>query len=91
MRRNTPNTCLPGLALHGYEIHHGETGMDRLKPLIQSKAGDIIGGGDDSGRIWGTYLHGLFDADEFRRWVLNRVRIQKGLEAASGYYSALHA
>ena len=33
----------------------------------------------DNGRIWGTYLHGVFDAPGFRRAWLNRARARKGL------------
>jgi cobyric acid synthase len=39
--------------------------------------GAVIGAGRD--RVWGTYLHGLFDADEFRRWFIDRLRKRKGL------------
>ena len=28
---------------------------------------------------WGTYLHGVFDADEFRRWFIDDLRQRKGL------------
>ncbi len=30
------------------------------------------------GRVWGTYLHGVFDADEFRRWFIDRLRQYRG-------------
>jgi cobyric acid synthase len=32
------------------------------------------------GRVFGTYIHGLFDQSSFRRWWLNRLRISKGWE-----------
>ena len=35
--------------------------------------------GAGRGRCWGTYLHGLFDNDAFRRAFLNRVRSSLGL------------
>jgi cobyric acid synthase len=31
-------------------------------------------------RVWGTYLHGVFDADAFRRSFLDELRKRKGLE-----------
>ena len=31
--------------------------------------------------IWGTYLHGVFDADAFRRWFVDRLRVRRGLPA----------
>lgn len=40
------------------------------------------------GQIWGTYLHGLFDNDLFRRAWLNGIRMTKGLPAVSVSFNA---
>lgn len=37
-----------------------------------------MGHSDLTGRIWGTYIHGIFDKDEFRRNYLDRIRIRNG-------------
>ena len=70
------------LGISGYEIHHGTTTplLSLVKPAISNEQGDAIGYGLKDGRVWGTYLHGLFDADEFRRWFINDLRKRKGLE-----------
>lgn len=76
------------LEVIGYEIHHGET--EPLLPTVraaivpQGVTGGVpvskaLGFGSKSGLIWGTYLHGLFDADEFRRWFVDFLRDRKGL------------
>ncbi len=74
-----------GLAVRGYEIHHGRTGgMERL-PLMKTPHEDsgsgLVGAGTEDGMVWGTYLHGVFDADEFRRWFIDRLRLRRGLAA----------
>ena len=33
----------------------------------------------EGGRIWGTYLHGVFDSDPFRRWFIDHLRTRRGL------------
>ncbi|MFW6414823.1 MAG: cobyric acid synthase, partial [Thermodesulfobacteriota bacterium] len=76
-------THLPSnTSLLGYEIHHGRTRRlrDDVKPVITNPEDREIGLSTLDERIWGTYLHGLFDADEFRRWFIDRVRKEKGLE-----------
>lgn len=68
-----------GLMVKGYEIHHGKSDGMHLTPIIIREDGEIIGVGLKETPLWGTYLHGIFDADEFRRWFIDRLRIRKGL------------
>ncbi|MER9656218.1 cobyric acid synthase [Mesorhizobium sp. M0152] len=66
------------LPLEGYEIHLGRTtGPDRLRPSA------IINGADDGavsadGKVWGTYMHGLFGADAFRGKFLESLGVRGG-------------
>jgi len=69
-----------GETMHGYEIHHGQTrALDGALPAVTAACGRTIGHASATGRIWGTYLHGAFDADVFRRGFVNRLRGRKGL------------
>lgn len=55
-----------GVDLSGYEIHLGRTtGPDRARPFAVVD-GAAEGAISPDGRIIGTYLHGLFGADQFR-------------------------
>lgn len=67
------------MSVKGYEIHHGRTDAGTLPPVIRRADGEVIGAGTPDGRVWGTYLHGIFDADEFRRWFIDRLRSGCGL------------
>ena len=66
------------LPLEGYEIHLGRTiGPDTLRPSA------IINGADDGavstdGKVFGTYMHGLFGADAFRGKFLESLGIKGG-------------
>ncbi|WP_207261812.1 cobyric acid synthase [Desulfovibrio sp. Huiquan2017] len=70
-----------GLTVHGYEIHHGRTEplSDDLRVALRDNAGEPLGYMRPDGRVLGTYLHGLFDADGFRRWFIDQLRMDKGL------------
>ena len=80
-----------GLVVSGYEIHHGKSrNIKKYAPAfnIIERAGKHMPKSADgivalSGRIYGTYIHGIFDADIFRRDFLNRVRSKKGWGALS--------
>jgi adenosylcobyric acid synthase len=68
------------LAVHGYEIHHGRSlPAEHLEPAVVRADGEVIGVTRPDGLIWGSYLHGIFDADAFRRWFVDRLRRRKGL------------
>jgi cobyric acid synthase CobQ len=80
--RRVSATHLPsGHQVTGYEIHHGRSDTSRAQPLVRREDGEIIGAGSAEGLVWGTYLHGIFDADEFRRWFVDRLRTRKKLPA----------
>jgi adenosylcobyric acid synthase len=77
-----------GLPVRGYEIHMGESRALRpTKPLVRIRtrngAGvELLDGATDAhGRVWGCYVHGLFDNVEFRRHFLDEVRAAFGLSA----------
>ena len=46
------------------------------------------------GSVWGTYLHGVFDAPAFRRRILNDLRLRRGwapLPAGSAHSRERHS
>jgi adenosylcobyric acid synthase len=69
----------------GYEIHLGVTEYEPgTRPLFrlqrEGTEGPVADGAQDaSGRVVGTYLHGLFDADPFRHAALRALRAAAGL------------
>ncbi|MBN1314697.1 MAG: cobyric acid synthase [Anaerolineales bacterium] len=61
---------LAGKTITGYEIHMGQSDLlpGRARPLFQLEHRKGVDGAvDQSNRIWGAYLHGLFDNSAFRR------------------------
>ena len=68
-----------GHRVKGYEIHHGQTEGNHLLPTLIREDGEMIGFRSVDGRCWGTYLHGIFDGDDFRRWFIDRLRERRGL------------
>ncbi|RMG06091.1 MAG: cobyric acid synthase [Nitrospirae bacterium] len=75
--------CKPDTELRGYEIHmgrsYGDASIFRLWNRDEKIRGDWYDG-SRKGSVWGTYVHGIFDNDTFRRGYLNFVRQKKGLE-----------
>jgi cobyric acid synthase CobQ len=75
----TARHAASGLRLRGYEIHHGESSGEHLQPAVIREDGKALGFESADGRVLGTYLHGLFDADPFRRWFIDGLRRARGL------------
>ena len=66
--------CRSKNRVHGYEIHIGTTtGTDTRQPLFEIE-GSSDGAISVSGKIQGTYLHGMFGSDEYRSWWLDSIR-----------------
>ncbi len=70
-----------GEPVTGYEIHAGRLQMaKRVKPVfkILERGGSSVEEWDGCRlpreKVWGTYLHGLFESDRFRHWFLGRLQ-----------------
>lgn len=79
-----------GIEISGYEIHHGISKYERsCDPFFEilERNGRVTrcpdGFRSKDGRVFGTYIHGLFDTDTFRRTFLNRIRRRKGWQPLS--------
>ena len=70
----------------GYEIHMGETellnGTLPFLKIIERSDKEVClddGAISDDGNVIGTYVHGIFDNDEFRLELINCLRRKKDL------------
>lgn len=75
----------------GYEIHMGVTTLEKgVRPFSRifrrGNASVAVEDGAVShdGRIFGTYLHGLFENSRFREIYLNSIRLEKGMPLRRG-------
>jgi adenosylcobyric acid synthase len=83
--------------IKAYEIHMGRTrrlGNTRPAFTILKRNDQQVNQEDGAispdGRVWGTYLHGLFENDSFRRWFLSRIRVQKGWPISPGKMNSIN-
>ena len=82
------NGTFSGTKLVGYEIHMGDTtpNDDSVKRCFtitkrsETPITVVDGFIDGHHQVMGTYIHGVFDNDEFRRFIINQLRLRKGLE-----------
>ncbi|OGQ54238.1 MAG: cobyric acid synthase CobQ [Deltaproteobacteria bacterium RIFCSPLOWO2_02_FULL_53_8] len=71
------------ISVKGYEIHAGETsGQASPFAMISRRNNKAVairdGAASKDGAVWGTYIHGIFDSDDFRFAFLNKLRRAKG-------------
>ncbi len=79
-------------SLKGYEIHMGRTtgdiGLFRITRMADHQSiSSYEMDGSINGNCWGTYIHGLFENDHFRRAIINSARVKKGLKPLGLTYS----
>ncbi|MDH4990421.1 cobyric acid synthase [Aquamicrobium lusatiense] len=65
-----------GLPLEGYEIHLGRTGGPDCSRPVAEIEGVADGATSADGKVFGTYLHGLFAADRFRSRFLESLGVK---------------
>lgn len=77
--------------ISGYEIHMGVTTLDNgVRPfsrIFRRGATPVAvedGAVSHDGRVFGTYLHGLFENGSFREIYLNGIRLEKGMPLRRG-------
>jgi adenosylcobyric acid synthase len=87
---------VPERTFRGYEIHVGETMYaDETKPFAEiTRAGSSVviadGAVSANRRVFGTYIHGIFDDDNFRHAFLDAARAACGLarHTARAFFAA---
>lgn len=85
------------LSVYGYEIHMGVSAYgENATPLFEiidkngEKTSSLDGAINKEENIMGTYIHGIFDGTDFREYVLNKIRVKKGMNTRSSkVYEAL--
>ena len=77
---------LEGSRISGYEIHmgtteHGEGCLPflNIEGILGEKSDGLNGVRNESGTVYGTYMHGMFDNMVFNEGFINNIRRQKGL------------
>ena len=83
--------CRRKFHFEGYEIHVGETfyetGARPLADIERQGATESVPDGavSESGRVFGTYVHGFFDNDDFRHSFIRAARAAVDLAPADKY------
>jgi adenosylcobyric acid synthase len=76
-----------GAEVRGYEIHMGRAEGPPAAPLLRiterggRPVSEFDGAEAAGGRVWGTYLHGVFDNPGFRRHFVDALRAARGWPA----------
>ncbi len=72
--------------IYGYEIHMGTTKKGAtcqdfiaLEEVNGVKVENFDGTFNEKGNVIGTYIHGIFDSVDFRQYILNTIRKNKGI------------
>ena len=73
------------MEIEGYEIHMGrtETGAERFGLIKDKRTGAESADGAACGNIYGTYVHGVFDAPGVARKTVEALADRKGMKLRS--------
>ena len=74
--------------LEGYEIHMGTTeNLGQAVPMIELEDGRIDAYRTKNGRIWGSYLHGIFDNEDLLFALVADLMEEKGINPDENHLS----
>lgn len=74
--------------VEGYEIHMGVTkNLGEAKPLIELSDGRIDGFRNETGSVWGSYLHGIFDNEQLLFGIVHQIMKEKGIDPLDNHLS----
>ncbi len=74
--------------VEGYEIHMGVTkNLGKAEPLIELSDGRIDGYRNETGSIWGSYLHGIFDNEQLLFGLVHQIMREKGIDPMDNHLS----
>lgn len=77
---------LTGVSLEGYEIHMGEStlkeGASAFTEITDSVTGATKQDGACCGRIYGSYVHGIFDREEVAKRIVEAIGKEKGVDVS---------
>ena len=74
--------------LEGYEIHMGTTeNLGQAVPMIELEDGRVDAYRTKNGRIWGSYLHGIFDNEELLFALVADIMEEKGINPEENHLS----
>ncbi|MEM0097669.1 MAG: cobyric acid synthase [Conexivisphaerales archaeon] len=88
--RNVEGTIIAkgmeGIPISGYEIHYGETVSPSPFAVIRKENGMHVSrpDGSQNAKVFGTYLHGIFENEDFTLSLVNTLRNENGLDALRG-------
>ncbi len=74
--------------LEGYEIHMGTTeNLGQAVPMIELEDGRVDAYRTKNGRIWGSYLHGIFDNEDLLFALVADIMEEKGINPKESHLS----
>ena len=74
--------------LEGYEIHMGTTeNLGQAVPMIELEDGRVDAYRTKNGRIWGSYLHGIFDNEDLLFALVADLMEEKGINPDENHLS----
>ncbi len=77
---------MEGIPISGYEIHYGETVSPSPFAVIRKDNGLPVSrpDGSQSDKVFGTYLHGIFENEDFTLSLVNMLRSENGFDVLKG-------